>query len=355
MAHFTYDQAAQRVVFGIDAFAALGAEVQRLGTTRALVLATPGQRVLADDAARRLASACAGVFAEAAMHVPVEIAVAGRAEARRCDADCLVAVGGGSTVGLAKAIALEQTLPIVAVPTTYAGSEMTAIYGLTEAGVKRTGRDERVRPRSVIYDPLLTLRLPARVAAPSGMNALAHCLEALYAPDANPVTSLLAEDGIRALAQALPRVVRDPADVAAREEALYGAWLAGMALGAVTMGLHHKLCHTLGGSFDLPHAEVHTVILPQVAAFNRAAAPDAMRRVARALGVRDAASGLFDLALGLHAPTALKDIGMPEGGLDRAARLATERPYGNPRPVNYAAIRELLVNAYHGRRPAESA
>lgn len=352
MQDFVYDQPASRVVFGVGAIERIADEVKRLGASRALVVATPEQRNDAENAARRLGAASAGVFAQAVMHVPIETARAAREEARRLNADCYVAVGGGSTIGLAKAIALETPQPIVAVPTTFAGSEMTPIYGLTEGGVKRTGRDRKVLPRTVIYDPMLTLTLPSRIAGPSGMNALAHCLEALYAQDRNPVISLLATEGIRALAGALPIVVREPQDLEARGNALYGAWLAGIALGATSMSIHHKLCHTLGGSFNLPHAEVHTVILPHATAFNRDAAADAMHQAAGALGAGDAAEGFYDLAVRLGAPIALRDIGMPLDGLDRAAQLATENPYYNPRPIDFASVRQLLEDAYYGIRPA---
>jgi alcohol dehydrogenase class IV len=262
-----------------------------------------------------------------------------------------VAIGGGSTIGLGKAIALESPLPIVAVPTTYAGSEMTPIYGLTEGGVKKTGRDRRVLPATVLYDPALTLSLPPQISGPSGMNALAHCVEALYAEDANPLITLVAVEGIRALSRSLPVVVRQPENLDARSDAQYGAWLGGTALGAVGMAIHHKLCHTLGGSFNLPHAEVHTVVLPHAAAFNRDAAPEAMRLAAGALDTADAAQGLYDLAVQVGAPTSLKEIGMPRDGLDRAATLATENPYYNPRPIDYASVRQLLEDAYEGRRP----
>lgn len=350
--NFTYDQLPGRVVFGPGKLDQLEAEVVRLGAERALVLCTPEQVVQAEAAAARLGPRCAGLFPGAVMHVPVEVARAARDEASRLGADCAVAIGGGSTIGLGKAIALESGLPIIAIPTTYAGSEMTPIYGLTEAGIKKTGRDARVLPRVVIYDPLLTLSLPARIGGPSGINAIAHCVEALYAQDANPIISLLAEDGIRALAGSLPQVMRQPDDVAARSQALYGAWLAGASLGAVGMALHHKLCHTLGGSFNLPHAETHTILLPHAVAYNSDAAAEAMARVARALGCDAAAQGLFDLAAGIGAPLALKDIGMPESGLDRAAELAVQNPYYNPCPVTREGIRRLLDNAYHGRRPA---
>ena len=240
----------------------------------------------------------------------------------------------------------------MAVPTTYSGSEMTPIQGITADGVKRTRRDRRMLPKVVIYDPKLTLGLPARVAGPSGMNAIAHCVEALYAEGANPITSLMAEDGIRALAASLPVVVRTPADLDARALALYGAWLAGAALGAVGMALHHKLAHVLGGSFNLPHAETHTLILPQAAAYNRQAAPEAMARVARALGAEDAPGALFDLARALGAEMRLAAFGLSEADLDRAADLAAQDPYYNPRPVTREGVRALLQDAYDGRRPA---
>jgi alcohol dehydrogenase class IV len=351
MRPFVYDKPAIRVIFGAGVLDRLAGEVQRLLAKRALVLTTPGQSRLAADAAGRLGDLTAGVYAKAVMHVPIEIARAARDEAKRLQADCCVAVGGGSTIGLAKAIALELGLPIVAVPTTYAGSEMTPIYGVTEEGLKRTGRDSKVLPRTVIYDPALTVSLPPKMAGPSGMNALAHCVEALYAEDANPIVTLVAAEGIRVLARSLPAVVREPANVDVRAEALYGAWLAGAALGATRMSIHHKLCHTLGGTFNLPHAQVHSVILPHAVAFNREAAGDAMRIAAQALGVGDAAQGVYDLAIRLGAPTALKDIGMPRDGLDRAAKLATESSYPNPRPIEYDGVRQLLENAYHGVRP----
>jgi maleylacetate reductase len=347
---FTYDQPAHRVIFGVGALDQLADEVTRAGIHRALVVSTPDRRFV-DDVMRRLGGLSSGVYANAVMHVPVETAREARSYARELNADGCVAIGGGSSIGLAKAIALEIEIPIVAIPTTYAGSEMTSIYGLSDAGVKRTGRDRRVLPRTVLYDPALTLPLPPRVAGPSGMNALAHCVEALYAQDANPVITLVAAEGIRALSRSLPEVVDNAANLEARTDALYGAWLGGTALGAVGMAIHHKLCHTLGGSFNLPHAEVHSVILPHAAAFNREAASAAMRTAAAALGTSDAAGGLFDLAVRIGAPTSLKAIGMPEDGLDRAATLATTNPYYNPRPVDYAGVRTLLDNAFHGRRP----
>ncbi len=350
MLSFAYEALPARVIFRAGALEDLPHELARLGS-RALVLATPEQRPLAEQAAGLLGSRAAGVFAEARAHVPIETARAASAEVRRLSADCCVAVGGGSTTGLAKALALELELPILAVPTTYAGSEMTPIWGITEDGLKRTGRNPRVLPRTVLYDPLLTLSLAPALSGTSGINALAHCVEGLYSEAANPLTSLMAEEGIRALSGSLPRIVRAPQSLEARSEALYGAWLGGAVLGAVGMALHHKLCHVLGGTFDLPHAETHAIILPHAVAYNAAAAPQALRRIASALGVEDPAQGLLELARAVGAPTALKDIGMSRSALERAVELATASPYFNPAPIRADGLRRLLENALEGRRP----
>ena len=357
MRDFIHTGQPTRVVFGAGSLAHLEREIDLLGSKRALVLSTPDQARQAAMVADRLGARAAGVFARAVMHVPIETAREARDEARRLDADCAVAIGGGSTVGLGKAIALESGLPVLAVPTTYAGSEMTPIYGITEAGLKKTGRDPRVLPRTVIYDPELSATLPVGLSVTSGMNAIAHAAEGLYAQDSNPIMDLMAEEGIRALAQALPLVRQQPHDPEGRSDALYGAWLCGTVLGNVGMALHHKLCHTLGGSFNLPHAEVHTVVLPHAIAFNAGAAPQAMRRIERALGTQgkaSAASALFDLARVNGAPVALRDIGMNGSGLDRAADIAVSNPYWNPRPIGpaqRAEIRELLQRAFEGVRP----
>jgi maleylacetate reductase len=305
MEPFVHQAPASRVVFGAGSLQQLGREIDALGATHALVLCTPEQADAARRVAELLGTRAAGIFPKAVMHVPIETAREARDEARRLGADCAVAIGGGSTTGLGKAIALDSGLPIIAIPTTYAGSEMTSIYGVTEAGVKKTGRDLRVLPRTVIYDPELTLTLPIALTVTSGLNAIAHAAEGLYAFDGNPILSLMAEEGIRAIAAALPTLWAMPTDLDARGDALYGAWLCGAVLGAVSMGLHHKLCHTLGGSFNLPHAEVHTVVLPHALAYNAEHAPEAMRRIARALGAESAAAGVFDLAhrLGAAPPT----------------------------------------------------
>ena len=301
--------------------------------------------------AKALGARCAGSYGKAAMHVPVEIAEDARRAARELGADCCVTVGGGSTTGLGKAIALTSALPILAVPTTYAGSEMTPIYGITEGGAKKTGRDVRVLPKAVIYDPTLTLSLPPALSAASGMNAVAHAVEALYSHESNPIVSLMAEDGIRALASALPAIIANPENLEARSEALYGAWLCGVVLGSAGMALHHKLCHVLGGSFNLPHAETHSIVLPHAVRYNQEAAPEAMARIARAIRAEDPAAGIYDLEKSLGLPLRLADIGMKESDLERAARIATEAPYPNPRKVEYAGVLGLLRNAYGGHRP----
>jgi maleylacetate reductase len=357
MKPFTYQAPATRVVFGAGTLARLPEEVERLGARRALVLSTPGQRAGAERVAALLGERAAGLFDRAAMHVPIESVREARGMARALGADCAVAIGGGSTTGLGKAIALESGLPIIAVPTTYAGSEMTPIYGLTEGGLKKTGRDARVLPRTVIYDPELSLGLPWSVTVTSAFNAIAHAAEGLYAPDANPVIALMAEEGIRASAAALAPLQSAPRDLDARGDALIGAWLCGTVLGATTMGLHHKLCHTLGGSFGLPHAEVHTVLLPHALAYNAAAAPEAMARMARGLGLEEpgdplaAPRAIQALARGYGAPTSLAAIGMPADGLDRAADLAVQNQYPNPHPLDRSALRALLQRAFDGAPP----
>ena len=354
MHEFIFNGQPSRVVFGVGALKHLPREIEALGATRALILSTPEQATQAQAIADMLGSRAAGIFPRAVMHVPIETAREAREVARELGADCAVAVGGGSTTGLGKAIALDSGLPILAIPTTYAGSEMTPIYGITEAGVKKTGRDPRVLPRTVIYDPELSMTLPVGMSVTSGLNAIAHAAEGLYAQDRNPVMDLMAEEGIAAIARAIPVLRKNAHDIEARSDALYGAWLCGAVLGNVGMALHHKLCHTLGGSFNLPHAEVHTVVLPQAMAFNAEAAPEAMKRIARALNTQSAAQGLFDLAERHGAPVALRDIGMKEEDLGQAADIAVSNPYWNPRPFGReqrGEIRDLLQRAFEGTRP----
>jgi maleylacetate reductase len=350
---FIYTGQPSRIVFGAGSLEHLGREIELLGAKRALVLSTPEQKHDGEMIAALLGSKCAGIFDRAVMHVPIETAREARELAKQLGADCAVTIGGGSTTGLGKAIALESSLPILAIPTTYAGSEVTPIFGITEGGMKKTGKDPRVLPRTVLYDPNLTLGLPVGMSVTSGMNAIAHAVEGLYAQDTNPIAQMMAEEGMRAIARALPAIVRSPRDIEARGDAMYGAWLCGAVLGSVGMALHHKLCHTLGGSFNLPHAETHTIVLPHATAFNEVAAGAPMDRARRALGgVTSAAQALYDLAKANGAPVALRDLGMKDADLDRAADIATQAPYWNPRPIDRAGIRALLDDAFHGRRPA---
>jgi maleylacetate reductase len=282
----------------------------------------------------------------------VELAERARSAAAGAGADGVVCIGGGSSTGLAKAIALTSRLPVLAVPTTYAGSEMTPIYGLTGRH-KQTGRSLDVVPKVVVYDPALTVGLPGAVTGPSGFNALAHCVEALYGPGANPVTSLMALEGIRAIGRSLPAAVADGSDLDARTDLLYGAWLAGVALGATGTALHHKVCHALGGTYDLVHGDVNAVMLPHAVAYNTPGVPEQMGRVASALGASDgdAARVLYELAVAIGAPTSLEAVGMPHDGLDEAAERTVADTSVNPVPVTVDGVRAMLERAWHGTPP----
>jgi maleylacetate reductase len=337
-----------RVSFGAGNRSKLADEVNKLGLKRVLVLSTEFQRDLAQEISDSLGELSVGVYAKAEMHVPIETARDAQRFATEAGADGCIAVGGGSTTGLGKAIALEYGTPIIALPTTYAGSEMTPVWGLTADGVKKTGKDPRVLPTSVIYDPELTLSLPVGMSVTSGFNAIAHAVEALYAPDGSPIISLMAEEGVRALITALPNIVADPENIEHRSAALYGAWLCGATLGATTMSLHHKLCHTLGGTFNLPHAETHTVVLPYALAYNAPSAPGAVEALRRATGASDPAAFLRKLSLKLGAPASLRELGLTEQDVEKAVDLATRNPYANPREVTPAGIRRLLTQALNG-------
>jgi maleylacetate reductase len=350
-AAFLYQSAPLRVRFGAGSLGQAGEEIAAIGGKRALILSTPFQKEDADRLAVQLGPLAAGVFAEARMHTPVDVTARALAAYATSGADCIVSLGGGSTIGLGKAIAWRNDAAHLVIATTYAGSEVTDILGETEGGVKATRRDPRIRPEAVIYDPELTLGLPVAMSVASGLNAIAHAVEGLYATDANPVTSLMAVEGIAALQRALPVICRDPSDLAARSDALYGSWLCGTVLGAVAMALHHKLCHTLGGALDLPHAETHAILLPHTIAFNAPAAQSVLRPAADLFG-GDLGGGLYDLALSLGAPMAMKDLGVTEADLAHASDLAVKNPYANPREVTRAGVLALLQQAWAGTRPA---
>jgi alcohol dehydrogenase class IV len=348
---FIYQSPPLRVRFGAGALRHVSDEMAAIGGTRALILATQFQKADAEALAGQIGAKAAGVFAEARMHTPVEVTALALQAYADCGADCILSYGGGSTIGLGKAIAWRNDAPHLVVATTYAGSEVTDILGETEAQVKATRRDPRIRPEAVIYDPELTLGLPVAMSVASGLNAIAHAVEGLYATDANPVTSLMAVEGIAALQKALPAISRNPVDLGARSDALYGSWLCGTVLGAVAMALHHKLCHTLGGALDLPHAETHAILLPHTVAFNATAAAEALEPAARLFG-GDLGSGLYDLAGSLGAPMALRDFGVDRNDLGRIADLAVKNPYANPREVTRDGILALLEAAWAGDRPA---
>jgi maleylacetate reductase len=343
-----------RVSFGPGRCDDVAGELDHLGLSRVLVLCTPSQGETVDRIVDGLGDRCVGVFPGAVMHVPADVADEACRVAADLGADGCVAVGGGSSVGLGKAIALRQGLPVVAVPTTYAGSEMTSVWGLTENGIKRTGKDPAVLPRSVVYDPELTLTLPAGLSVTSGFNALAHAAEGLYAHDTSPIIDLMAEEGARAVFSALQRIVVDPTGLEGRSEAMRGAWLCGAVLGATTMSLHHKLCHVLGGTFGLPHADTHTVVLPHVLAFILPAAPGAAAALGRALSVLpgEVPVTLQGVSTDLGAPTSLAEFGMPADGITEVVRQVLATPCASPRPVTAEAVTGLLRRALAGDRAA---
>ncbi|MGI5199885.1 maleylacetate reductase [Streptomyces sp. CA-288835] len=349
---FSYESRPIRIVFRPGAATTAPAdEAGRLGLRRLLVVCGRQSAVTARAVANSLGSLCAGLHSEARMHVPVEVADRAVVVTHAAGADGCVAVGGGSAIGLGKALALRTGLPLIAVPSTYAGSEMTDVWGLTEHGVKRTGRDPAVLPRSVVYDPELTLSLPPAFSVTSGFNALAHAAEALYAPDTSPLVALMAEEGVRAMTSALPHVVDDPEATGPRGRALYGAWLCGSCLGATTMGLHHKLCHVLGGTFGLPHAETHTVVLPHALAYNAPAVPEAITVLNRALRTDNAPHALWELAGRLSAPRSLAQLGLTDDDLTVAAGQIAAEAYPNPRTVTMGGALDVLRAAYAGRSP----
>lgn len=352
--NFEMTQLPSRVLFGPGKLSTVKPEVARLGGRRALVLATKYQVELADQVANRLGNLSVGVHPKAEQHVPYRTVAEAIKQVDRLNVDLLVAPGGGSTIGLAKGIVLERPMPILAIPTTYAGSEMTHIWGISMDGRKMTGRDPIVKPSTVIYDPELLLSLPAPMSITSGINAMAHSVEALYAENRNPISSMMAEESVRSLAKGLPMVAQNLNDVKARTLTLYGSWLAATVLDQVGMALHHKLCHTLGGSFRMPHAEVHTVILPYAIAYNQSHAPDMVEALARALACdpADVAGSVQDISRQNGGPISLRELNFKDGDLAQAAEIAIQNPYYNPRPVIEADIFQLLQNAFKGERPS---
>lgn len=347
---FTFPGLTTRVVFGSGTLSQVGDEVARLGHSRALILSTPHQADQAQALATTLGPLAAGVFAGAAMHTPTDITATAITAYTDSGATCVISLGGGSTTGLGKAIAVRTGADQVVIPTTYAGSEMTDILGETAGGEKTTRRDPAIRPEVVIYDVDLTLTLPVPLTMTSALNAIAHAMEAFYAPDRNPVVEAMCRDAMRAFHLALPVLKDDPQNRDARAEALYAAWCCSTALGQVSMALHHKLAHVLGGSFGMPHAETHAVLLPHTTAFNAAAVPNLLTPISDVFGT-PAGAGLWDFAARIGAPLRLADLGLREPDLDRAADIALKNAYWNPRPFTRDDIRDLLQAAFEGRRP----
>ena len=349
---FTWSASASRVILAPGALGRVPGEVDRLGGTRVLLI---GSGASTRGALRRLREALGGTVAAeipvAAQHVPDAIATAAVSVARESRADLIIAVGGGSATGLGKAVALDCDLPLVAVPTTYSGSEMTPMWGRTTDGTKRTGVDPRVLPRAVVYDPELCIGMPAKLAAASGMNALAHCVEALWSRGASPMTNVLAEEGIRRLVAGLPAVVADSSDLEGHARNLTAACLAGLCLAQAGSGIHHRTCHVLGGGWNLPHAETHAVVLPHATALVAPRATEAMDRLCPLLGADDPAAALFDLERRLGLPASLRALGMPRAGLDHAASRVAELSRDDPLVPGSTVVRTMLDDAFEGKPP----
>lgn len=350
MESFEYQSNPAHIIFGSGTIKKLPDELSRLGLVKPIILCTPQQTSQAEDIKAVLDGKVAGIFSEATMHTPVEITEKAIGEVQASGCDSVVSIGGGSTTGLGKAISIRTGLYHVSIPTTYAGSEVTPHLGETKDGRKTTRSDPKILPGTVIYDVDLTLTLPVGLTATSGVNAIAHAVEALYARNGNPITSLMAQEGIKSLAAALPDVVKDPSSTDARTRALYGAWLCGSCLGSVGMALHHKLCHTLGGSFNLPHSETHTVVLPHALAYNAPEIPQVMKVLAKSLpdSEGDAINGLNKLLEKLGVERGLKAYGMKEEDVAKAAEIAVSNPYWNPRKVEKDSIQEVIRRAWAG-------
>lgn len=335
----------RRVVFGVGALAGIAQEVAALGCERVVVVTGGAAREVGAGVAGLLGSRCVSVLDEVRQHVPEDLAAAAVEEVKGVGGDGLCSVGGGSATGLAKAVAVELDLPIVAVPTTYAGSEMTPVWGITGEH-KRTGRDARAAPRAVVYDPEITIGLPPRVSAASGLNALAHAVGALLS-GRDPVASLHAAEAIRMLAAALPEVVSTPGDLPARTRVQFGAYLAASALEAGDLaGIHHPLCHILGGTYRLIHADVHAVLLPHTLAYEQQRNPEGAARVRAAVEAADPALMVWELARRVGAPAGLAEVGLPAGATAEAAARAAEGL-----GVDAGRIRRLLDDAHRGGPP----
>jgi len=347
-----YNATPSRIIFGAGALARVAEAVEAHGAKRAVVVSTPGRQGLAQRVVALLGERCCGIIPEAVSQVPIELARRGRKLAAEMEADCIVSVGGGASIGLGKGIGLEYAKPIVAIPTTYSGSEMTGFCGITIDGVKRMHKSLDMLASTVIYDPELSLSLPLDVSMASAMNALAHCVDSVYVPTISPIILAAAHEGAAVLMHAMPRVAADPGDLGARTDLIYGAYLAGAALTG-GFAYQHGLAHTLGGSFGIAHGLSHALVLPHVASYNMRHAPDQLGRLARAMGVPAIGPAIFDILKTVGLPTSLAEVGFRESDIARAAEITVETDNGlNPGPVTLADVRSLLEDALAGRRPA---
>ncbi|RYC80409.1 Maleylacetate reductase [Fusarium oxysporum f. sp. narcissi] len=352
MEPFVYSPLSHKIIFGRGSIRQLPQCLQQLGFRRALVLSTPHQIDQAKQITDILEShvEASWIFSEATMHTPLNITEKALAFCQQNEPDVLVSIGGGSTTGLGKAISFRKGIYHISIPTTYAGSEVTPILGETVDGIKTTKTQFEILPKTVIYDVDLTLTLPLPMSLTSIINAIAHGVEALYAPNTNPIVSLMAAEGVRSLANGSYELLDDPDSIVARSICQYGAWLCGTCLGSVGMSLHHKLCHTLGGSFNLPHAETHTIVLPHALAYNAPKVPQAMKVLAGVLpdSQGDALRGLNTLLNKLGVPRSLKSIGFKEEDIGKAADIAVSKSYANPREIDRELIREVIRRAGAG-------
>ncbi|PWN92570.1 Dehydroquinate synthase-like protein [Acaromyces ingoldii] len=369
MRPFVYAVAASRVVFGRGSLKAqLEGEVAQLGAKRVLVITTPHQRDIGEEVSSLLGARFTALYSNATMHTPVEVTEDALKVVSEKNIDCLVAVGGGSTIGLAKALAYRTDLLQIVVPSTYAGSEATSILGQTEKGAKTTLVSPKVLPEVIVYDVDLTLTLPKVMSLTSGVNAIAHSIETLYSAKSNPFIDLLAVEGIQVMMRSLAKLGSEPDDIEARSDALYAAWACGMCLGnGGGTALHHKICHTIGGMLNTPHAETHAIVLPHALQYNYAYLnKDSRRNLGRAFGLAvneeggrdqleregvEMAQKIFDIVQNGGAPTSLAALGVKSSDLEPVAEAAAKAPYPNPAPLEGPRLLELLHRAHLGSRP----
>ncbi|MGA8951145.1 MAG: maleylacetate reductase [Xanthobacteraceae bacterium] len=349
LSRFTYHSDPIRIVFGAGAIGSLAAEADFHKMSRLVVLCSKSRRDFARRVTMGIADRCTGVSDASEPNMPRAAFERFLADLKQHNADGFVAVGGGSPIGLAKAAAATTKLPYIAIVTTYSGSEMAARWRIGVAEGRITGEGAAALPATAIYDPELTLDLPPRVSAASGMNAIAHAVESLYGIDTNPVVQTMAEEAIRLLGSNLPRIVDNPRDLAARSDVLYGAWLA--ANFRAEVGLEHAIAQRVRQWFDLDHAHTHAIATPYAIGFNAKAAPEAMRRITRALSVGDAARGLYDLNVRLGLPTGLKGLGMREQDIEKAVEVVAAVKIDHPKPVSKADLLNIIGQAYAGEPP----